>query len=267
MIEASLRASGATLLLVLAASSAMAGEPAGLPQATIAIPLWQPPLEVAQRPAKWLLSAPAPRAVSVPEAVRTSPFRNRLTTETSTPKITVFSADIGDVTMSLATTRSKAVRINGLSSFAHHRFASMEADIGLEAPVSSRDTLGLAGNWSLERRRPSFKAGAHNHHKTMGRALTLGWTHDENLRLSLSAFDVRPSGSRSAAERFSDLAAGSPRAAKGIGFTMTRSASHDPDRLSFGLDLRQQRSEVGYVDGLASYRPETRGAFFLRAKF
>jgi hypothetical protein len=267
MIEAPLRVSGATLLLVLVASSALAGEPAEVPQASNSRLLWQLPLETAQRPEKWLLSAPPRRDVPVPEAVRTSPFRNRLTTGTLTPRIAVFSAEVWDVTMSLATTRSKAVRIDGLSSFAHHRFASMETDVGFEAPLDSRDTVSLAGNWALERRRPSFKAGAHNQYTTTGRALTLSWTHNENRRLSLSAFDVRPSGSRSAAERFSDLATGSPRAAKGIGFTMTRSANHDPDRLSFGLDLRQQLSEVGYVDGLASYGPETRGALLLRARF
>jgi hypothetical protein len=267
MIGASSRASRATLLLVLATSPAIAGKPSDLPQTLVVMPLWHPAPGTAQRPAKWLLSAERREVAPLPEVVRTSPFRNRLTTGTSTPKTAAFSTELGDMTVSLATTRAKAVRIEGLSSFAHPRFASMQADIGLGAPIGSRDMLGLAGNWALERLRPSFKAGAHNHFKSINRALTLSWVHDENLRLSLSAFDVRPLRGRSALERFSELAAGGPRAAKGIGFTFVRSASHDPDRLSFGVDLRQQRSEVDYAGGSASYRPETRGAVFLRAKF
>ncbi|WP_219894468.1 hypothetical protein [Aquisediminimonas profunda] len=267
MSGAYLRASGATLLLVLQASAAMASE--GLPVAPspIAIAIRQPSPEKAQRLAGMVPSLPVQPVTPLPEAVRTSPFTHRLTTETSTPKTVSYSAAFGGLTLSLSAVRSKAVRIAGLSNFAHPRFANFEADLGLAADLGKRDTLGLSGNWALERRRPSVKAGSHNHYESQSRAVTLSWVHDDTFHLALSAFDVHPSSRQSPVERLSDLAAGSPRAAKGIALTMFRSIGHDPDRLSIGFDIRQQRSETALAERASLYRPETRGLLTLRARF
>jgi len=267
MSGASLRASGATLLLVLQATAAMAGEGLPVPTLPIVPALRQPSPDKIPRLAGMLPSLPLQPVTPMPEAVRTSPFTNRLTTETATPKSVAYAATFGDLAISLATVRSKAVRIAGLSNFAHPRFASFEADLGLTADLGKRDTLGLSGNWALERRRPSIKAGGHNHYESQSRAVTLSWAHDDAFHLALSAFDVHPSSRQSPMERLSDLAAGSPRAAKGMALTIVRSIGHDPDRLSIGLDLRQQRSETALAESASLYRPETRGLLTLRAKF
>lgn len=264
---ASLRASGATLLLALQAPAAMAGQ--GLPAAPspIAIALRQTSPDKSPRLAAMLPSLPGQPVIPLPEAARMSPFANRLTTETATPKTATYAATFGDLTMSLTSVRSKAVRIVGLSNFAHPRFANFEADLDLATDLGKRDTLGLSGNWALERRRPSIKADGHNHYESQSRAVTLGWVHDDTLHLALSAFDVHPSSRQSPMERLSDLAAGSPRAAKGIALTIVRSIGHDPDRFSVGLDFRQQRSETALAERSTLYRPETRGVLTLRAKF
>ena len=158
MTGASFRASGATLLLVLAPAAAIAGAPSAQHGSHIIRAMQQSSMEKRPPLAGFLPSLPARPTRPLPDAVNASPFHNRLTTETSKSRAASFAADIGDFTLSLATVRSKAVRIDGLSNFAHPRFANMEADLGLETQLGAHETLGLSGTWALERRRPSIKA-------------------------------------------------------------------------------------------------------------
>lgn len=267
MIGASKRACGATLVRALAVSPAIAEEPTiDAPMATT-IPLWSPAQERTQGLEKWMSVPPRRQTEPVSEKVWSPPFRSGVTTAMTKPKIAVFTGERGAATISFAVIRSKAVRIDGLSSFAHPRFSSMEAVARFEVQLGNSGVVNLSGNWALERRRPSFEAGSHSQYKNVGRALTLTWTHDEKLRLSLGAFDIGPSGHRSNLERFANLAAGGPRASKGVGISIECLAGADSDQFSFGLELKQTRSEVSHSEGQVIFRPEGRISTFLMAKF
>jgi hypothetical protein len=265
MINLSARATGFTLALLLTTSPAFAESPQ---KSVILLPIGTQPLRATPRaPAAWAISSPQLDIGRSPEIAFISPFQNRLKIGTSKAIMKAFSADLGDVTLLIATIRSKSVRIDGLSNFAHSRFANMEAYAGIEAPLNSHDAISLTGNWALERRRPSLLISTHNQFRTTDRAISLSWTRDDRFQLSLSVFNTRPSGNRSTSERRVDLAAGSPRAARGVGLEFTSTPTHEPDKLAFGVDLRQQSGEANYTANRVLYRPETRGQLFLRATF
>lgn len=155
--------------------------------------------------------------------------------------------------------RSESAR-TAAQSFEYQRFAMMAIGADVSRDISDRDTLTLAGTYAAERRRPAFIVGPHRYYRTDERAAVLHWTRDDRLDLAGTLFDTGPAKPRTAAERFADLAGGAPRAVRGWGLTASLYPTGEPDRLSVGIDFRdQQDRDIGHRDA--------RVQIFLRKKF
>lgn len=261
MVHLHWRAAGLTLAFLLVPTAVFA-KPAGPNPANTSAASAVPSTRMS-----WKADLPDQSETPLSGLARLSPFSERLAIGTSGSKSHEASMELGDATLSIGTVRSKSIRIDGLSSFAHRRFSSMEANLGIEMPVDSRNAIGFAGNWALERRRPAFVVAAHNKYQSLNQAITLSWDHDDRLRYALSAYRTKPLGNRSEAEQLVDFAAGGTRAARGIGFAVTSTPTRDPDRLAFGIALRQQHSAVDTIGGIPAFRPDSRVAFFVMERF
>jgi hypothetical protein len=168
-----------------------------------------------------------------------APFRFRLMAGAATIKVSGFAHDWGDGSLSLNTMRVKSSRkAEGIMPFSFNRFSALHVNLGLVQDLNSHDSLSLGASYAQERRRPSFSVAAHNAHKTNNAAITLGWTHDESFRLNASLYSTAPNRARSIQERIVELAGGTPLAARGMALAASFSPNHDPDKFSFGVDLR-----------------------------
>ncbi len=145
-------------------------------------------------------------------------------------------------------------------SFEYRRFAMMAFGADLTRNLSARDTLTLAASYAAERRRTAFVVGPHRNFRTDERAVALHWTRDDRLDLGATLFDTGPARRRTAAERIADLAGGAPRAVRGWGLTASLYPAGDRDRLSVGIDFRdQQDRDIQHRDA--------RIQIFLKQKF
>jgi hypothetical protein len=199
-----------------------------------------------------------------------APFAFRLLDGAAFIKSRSMSLDWQTGSLTLNIMRAKSLsRSHDLVSFNFNQFAVMVADIGLVKELDGRDSLSIGTSYALENRRPSINIAAHNIYRTSNAAVTLGWTHDGNFRLSSSLYSTAPVKVRSQPERLVELAGGAPLAARGLSLTASFSPDHDPTHLSYGLDLRAQRlapSDAQLV-GSSSARSDARIGIFLRKSF
>lgn len=134
-------------------------------------------------------------------------------------------------------------------SFDYDHFAMMALGADLTRSLSARDTLTLAGSYAVELRRPAFIVSAHRNYRTDERAVALHWTRDDHFDLAGTLFDTGPAKHRTEVGRIADLAGGAPRAVRGWGLTASLFPSANPERLSVGIDFRdQQDSDIGHRD-------------------
>ena len=199
-----------------------------------------------------------------------APFRFHLLVGAATVKSRSFVHDWGNGSLSLNTIRAKSARRgNGIQPFNFNRFSTWNADAELVQDIDSHESLSLGASYVHERRRPSFSVAAHNTYKTNNLAVTLGWTHDDSFRMDVSVFSSMLNRTRSTAERVVELAGGAPFATSGLALTAGFSAARNPEKLSFGVDLRRQhlaQSDAGLI-GTSSGRDEARARLFVRSSF
>ena len=155
--------------------------------------------------------------------------------------------------------RSAAERTAG-QSFDYQHFAAVAVGTGVSGEISDRDRLTLGGIFAAELRRPAFIVGPHRNFRTDERVAALHWTRDTRFDLAGFLFDSGPAKPRTAVERIADLAGGARRSVGGWGVTASLFPSREPERLTVGIDVRdQQDRDVGHRDA--------RMQIFLRKKF
>lgn len=161
----------------------------------------------------------------------------------------------------LAAMRGRSVpATTAAQSFDYQRFATIAVGADLSQDISDRDSLTLAGTYVAERRRPAFVVSTHRNYRTDERAAVLHWTRDDRFDLAGALFDTGPAKTRTAVERIADLAGGAPRAVRGWGLTASLYPSGNPERLSVGIDFRDQQDRD-------FQHQDARVQIFLRKKF
>lgn len=145
-------------------------------------------------------------------------------------------------------------------SFEYRRFGLMALGLGAAQQISARDTLTLGASYAIERRRPGFIVARRRNYRTDQRAVELHWIRDDRFDLGATLFDTGPARHRSSVERIAELAGGASRSVRGWGLTASVHPAGNPERLSVGIDFRQQQDRD-------FQRPDARAQIFLRQKF
>lgn len=145
-------------------------------------------------------------------------------------------------------------------SFEYRHFGLLAIQLGAAQQISARDTLSLGATFAVERRRPAFIVSPHRNYRSDERAIALHWSRDNRFDFAASLFDAGPAKNRTPVERIADLAGGAPRAVRGWRLTASMHPAGDPERLSVGIDFRQQQDRDVQHRG-------ARVQIFLRQKF
>lgn len=161
----------------------------------------------------------------------------------------------------LTAMRARSVPANSAAqSFEYRRFGLMALGLRAAQQVSARDTLTLGATYAVERRRPGFIVARRRNYRTDQRAVELHWIRDNRFDLGATLFDTGPAKRRSPVERIAELAGGASHSARGWGLAASVHPAGDPERLSIGIDFRQQQDRD-------LQRPDARVQIFLRQKF
>jgi hypothetical protein len=185
---------------------------------------------------------PMPATIAEVQALTPRPFYLRF--RGNIGKVRQSSAGIdwagGELRVSAVSVKSLHPATNTIF-YNYNRFAEMTGSASLSQDIGTRDSVSLGATLALDRRRPAFVVAAHNHYRTLDRAATISWQHGDSFRLSGGLFSSTPSGSRTFAERFVELAGGAPRNIRGYGLVAQFSPADASDALTVGFDFRNER--------------------------
>lgn len=184
-----------------------------------------------------------------------------------TLKTRAASAEIGDAQLTLSATRSKKVRSQGLVDVPSSSRPMLSAAGELSFDLGASDSLALFGQWSRVKYRPIALLPGRKFLASQEQAAGLRWTNGGRFETTLAAYRVGPSGRRSGLERMVELAGGSPRRASGFSLTLVGHPDVRHDRLSYGVDLRQQRTDFANGFAPAARANEAIGSVFFRMEF
>ena len=152
--------------------------------------------------------------------------------------------EMGSFNALFEASRSKTEQSDGLSYFARPRVASLQTRAALLSDITSSDALAMTASFTRERRRPAIMIAQRKNVSSNDRSFSLGWTHDDTFQLAISAYDVRPSRNSGSATRIVELASGAPRAATGVGFSLSLAPTGNSQEMSLSLNVTQKRAEL-----------------------
>lgn len=182
-------------------------------------------------------------------------------------KTRAVSAEIGDAQLTLSATRSKKVRSPSLVDMPSYSRPMLSAAGELRLDLSASDNVALFGQWSRVKFRPLAMLPGRKYLASQEQAAGLRWTRDGQFETTLAAYRVGPAGRRSDLERMVELAGGALRRASGLSLTLTGHPGVRNDRLSYGIDLRQQRTDLANGFGSTLRANEAIGSVFLQLQY